>query len=228
MFSRAALCKRYLNDTEQFATHALFRNLETGVGDVAGYDNFLRRVARTHLHAPRVSAFLYSIAPPDAAVRIGVDLLEAIAVQAHCGGRVPALEALLNAAGLGLELAALRTQGREDFERMISGPVPFGSLGALGIALMIETVAFDFLYDRMGRRMGELSLRYRELPGSALAWFVRGSGSSRTAHGLNHILCTIDHYRLEPPAVEAIVDTVLIENLFVKRYFGKRALPGPC
>jgi hypothetical protein len=228
MFSRAALCKRYLNDAEQFTTHALFRTLETGAAGVAGYDNFLRRVARAHLHAPHVSAFLYSVAPPDASARIGADLLEAVAMQVHCAGRVPALEAMLDAAGLGPELPALRTQGREDFERMISGPVPFGSLAAFGLALMIEAVAFDFLYDRMGRRMGELLLRYRELPGSALAWFIRGSGSSRTAHGLNHILCTIEHYRLETAAVEAIVDTVLIENLFVRRYFGKRALPGPC
>ena len=41
MFSRAALCKRYLDHAEQFAEHAMFRSLEAGRSDAAGYDVFL-------------------------------------------------------------------------------------------------------------------------------------------------------------------------------------------
>ena len=43
MFSRAALCQRYLDHAEQFAEHAMFRALEAGRADASAYDDFLRR-----------------------------------------------------------------------------------------------------------------------------------------------------------------------------------------
>jgi hypothetical protein len=164
MFSRAAVCKCYLDHAEQFADHAMFRSLEAGLADASSYDALLRRVALTHLNCPQLIAFLKSVAP--------------------------------------------------------------NAVGDLGFAELVEAVAFEYLLDRMGRRISDFLQRRRGLPRPALSWFNRAGGSSRSAQGLNDILAYAECYRDDPSAAEPIVDRVLSENVFVKRYFDWRALPA--
>ena len=226
MFSRAALCKRYLDDAEQLAANPVFRTLESGRADASCYDTFLRHVAQTHLHGPQTLALLFSIAPPESAARLVPDLLEALKTRRDGWDRPGSLEALLIAAGLASELAALRAQAQEDFDAIVCANPQFGCLRDLGLALQIEAVGFDFLLERMGRRIADFLQRYAGLPRDALGWFLRTGSPSRTAEGLNGMLIYIEHYGFDPAAVDAIVDTVLLENLFVKRYFAMRALPS--
>lgn len=225
MFSRAAVCKRYLDHAEQFAEHAMFRSLELGRAEASDYDAFLRRVASTHLNRPQVIAFLKSVTPPGVP-RLRLELLDPLDAERSGQDRASALETLLIAAGLGSELPDLRVQAREAFARVISDPSPYTNLRSLGFAELVEAVAFEFLLDRMGRRISDFLQRHRGMPRPALGWFNRAAGSSRSAQGLNDILAYSDWYRDNASAAERIVDTVLNENVFVKRYFGWRALPA--
>jgi hypothetical protein len=226
MFSRAAVCKRYLDHAEQFADHAMFRSLEAGRADASGYDALLRRVALTHLNCPQLIAFLRSVAPIDVPERLRLEFLDPLDAERSGQDRPSSLETMLIAAGLGSELPDLRAQAREAFARMVSDPAPYTSLRDLGFAELVEAVAFEYLLDRMGRRISDFLQRRRGLPRPALSWFNRAGGSSRSAQGLNDILAYADCYRDDPSAAELIVDNVLRENVFVKRYFDWRALPA--
>jgi hypothetical protein len=225
MLSRAALCKRYLDHAEQFTEHAMFRSLEAGRSDAAGYDAFLRRVSLTHLHRPRVVAFLRSVAAADIVDRLRLDLLEPIQIDRNGFDRPSPLEAMLIVSRIGRELPTLRSQAQEEFDAALADPRPYATKMDLGFAMLIEAVAFEFMLDRIGRRICEFLQRHRGLPKYALCWFNRASNSSRAAHGLNDILAFAECYRTRPAAVSEIVDTALGENIFVKRYFGWRALP---
>ncbi len=226
MFSRAAVCQRYLDHAEQFAEHAMFRTLEAGRVDASGYDDFLRRVALTHLNRPQVIAFLKSVAPPDVPERLRLELVDPLDSEGNGRTRASALETLLIVAGLGSELPDLRVQAREAFAGVISDPSPYTNLRDLGFAELVEAVAFEFLLDRMGRRISDFLQRHRGLPRPALGWFNRSGGSNRSAQGLNDILTYSDGYRDDAAAAKWIVDIALSENVFVKRYFGWRALPS--
>ena len=226
MFSRAALCKRYLDHAEQFTEHAMFRSLEAGRSDAAGYDAFLRRVALTHLHRPRIVAFLRSVAPADVVDRLRLDLLEPIQLDRNGLDRPSPLEAMLIVSRIGRELPVLRAQAQQELDAALADAHLYATPIDLGFAMLIEAVAFEFMLDRIGRRICDFLQRHRGLPKYALCWFNRASNSSRAAHGLNDILVYAECYRDRLAAADEIVDAALGENVFVKRYFGWRALPS--
>jgi hypothetical protein len=100
MFSRAAVCKRYLDHAEQFADHAMFRSLEAGLADASSYDALLRRVALTHLNCPQLIAFLKSVAPTDAPERLRLEFLDPLDAE-RSGQITNSLETILTPLVLG-------------------------------------------------------------------------------------------------------------------------------
>ena len=57
----------YDTQTGDFAKSSEFQKLESGRFNVIEIDEFIHNLCRSHLKSPQILAFLYAIAPPDAA-----------------------------------------------------------------------------------------------------------------------------------------------------------------
>jgi pyrroloquinoline quinone (PQQ) biosynthesis protein C len=139
------------------------------------------------------------------------------------------LERLLRAAGLGHAVRELHAQAQEDLNRLVARPWPDGTLRSLGLALLVEVMALEFMLGRLASRCVAFLQRHRGLSLDALGWFVQYAEPDAVdaEEGLTCIAVYLAYYRFEPEEAEKVARAALRENLFVKRYFGECALPAP-
>jgi hypothetical protein len=85
-----------------------FRALETGQASRDEYERFLANVVKTHLRSPQVLAFLYALAPPEAADNLAHNMLEELGIEEESGIAHPSLlRNLATGSGLADRLAPL-------------------------------------------------------------------------------------------------------------------------
>lgn len=217
----------YARQTDYFAASPYFRELENGAAPQNEYDNFIANLCRTHLKSPQILAFLYSVAPPAAVENLKHNMLEELGLDAE-GISHPALLLEL-AAKAGFERSAqkeLETAAQEELRRTISEPLLFGTLKEVGLNVLLETVAFEWMLSRLARRMANFLAKHRSVPNSGLKWFHHHSEVDvrHAEEGIEAVADYIAFYEFEPFEIETIVDVTFRENVFIKRYFGEIAL----
>lgn len=211
----------------EFTACAAFRNLEHGNASLEEYDGFLARVLRSHLNAPRVLAFLYSLAPPDSAPGLARRLLgELGALERDEASPSSMLRELARGAGLGPLLPELEEQAAADVHQAVVEPLLYGTLKEVGLAVLCERVAFEFMLGRTARRLATALAAHRGLTPETLEWFAYRSevDPRHSEQGLDDLVAYADHYDLSDDDAFAICEMALRENVFMKRYFGELAL----
>lgn len=226
MLSKMQLTERYQLEVDTFGAHPEFVRLERGEASSADYDAFLRRLGRTHLKSPHILAFLFSAAPPACADSLKHNLLEELGLEQGEQSHSQLLETALSAAGLGAELPELHVASQRDLYQIVTEPLLYGTLRDVGLAVFVETVAFEFMLSRMASRIADYLHRRRGLPMDRLTWFTHHSevDIAHAEEGLNNITAYVDYYAIDADDAQTILDTTLRENVFVKRYFGELAL----
>lgn len=196
---------------EAFTASREFATLETGRAD---YDAFIENVARAHLKSPQLVAFLYALAPPAAAPTLLANLLEEL-------GHPALLEDLLRAAGLGHRLPAIEAGAEDDIRRIVTDPLLYGTLRDVGLAALIEIVAFEFMLSRVSGRIARALTAHRGLPAPALEWFTHHSEVDvrHAQQGLADLGAYIAYYDFTDDEALTIVELTLRENVFARRYF---------
>jgi hypothetical protein len=213
------LSKLFEGHVERFTRSSQFRAIEAGDAD---YDAFIENVARAHLKSPQLVAFLYALAPPEAAPALLGNLLEELGLEADSERPHPSLlEDLLRAAGLGERLAAIRAQAEGDIYRVVTDPLLYGTLRDVGLAALTEIVAFEFMLSRASGRIARALATHRGLTAPALDWFVHHSEVDvrHAEEGLANLAAYVAYYEFADDEALTIVEMALRENVFARRYF---------
>jgi hypothetical protein len=197
-----------------------FQALESGRATPPAYEQFIGNVVRTHLRASQLIAFLYALAPPEAAESRLENLLEEL----HHPGLLRQFAA---GAGLGDRLPELEARASDDLRRVVADPLLYGSLKELGLAALTEIVAFEYMLSRIAGRVATALATHRGLSARTLMWWTEHSEVDRqhAEEGLDDLETYVRYYEIDPQDAELIVDLALRENVFVKRYLGERAAP---
>jgi hypothetical protein len=228
MFSHAELRARLERDVDAFASHPLFAALEWGCAEEDDYDAFLRRVALTHLKSPQLLAFLWALSPPSVAPGIRRRMLEESGLEPDGLDSPARLERLLRAVGLGREVRDLHVQAQQDLQQAITRPLRCRTLRDIGLAVLIEVTAFDYLLASLAPRCLRFLRRYRNVPEDALGWFAQhgDTGRGRAEESLDQVAAYLAHYEIAEAEAQPVVDAVLQGNVFLQRYFGPVAVPA--
>lgn len=212
----------FARQVERLTAFGPFRALEDGRATAEQYDAFIENVVRAHLRSPRLLAFLYALAPPAAADDLRRNLLEELGVEDGLGRSHPdLLKDLLAGAGLTHRLAHVEVEADEDLRRIVVDPLLYGSLREVGLAALVEIVAFEYMLARLAGRLARALATHRGLPAPALAWFTH-HGEVDVAHaaqGLDGLDAYVRHYGFTRDEALAIVETTLRENVFGRRYW---------
>lgn len=231
--TRAVVEAAFIGQVEEFTICAPFRHLESGEASPQDYERFIANLVRTHSRSPQVVAFLYSLAPPDAAANLLHNLLEELGVEEESGEAHPAmLKDLAAAVGLEPVLPDLERLSAEDLRDIASAPLMYGTLKQVGLAALCEVVAFEFMLSRCASRIGRALEAHRGLPHRALRWFHHHSevDIAHAEQGLDNISAYVRYYGFTEDEARGIVELTLRENVFVTRYFDQVSpltTPGP-
>jgi hypothetical protein len=199
-----------------------FRRLEDGRATPGEYDAFIESLASAHLRSPQLLAFLYALAPPVAADHLRHNLLEELGLDEESGRPHPDLLVdLLVGAGLAHRLPVVQGEADADLRRIVTDPLLYGTLRAIGLAALIEIVAFEYMLSRVAGRLARALATHRALPPPALAWFTHHSEVDvrHAEEGLTALAAYVDYYAVGPEDALAIAETTLRENVFARRYF---------
>jgi pyrroloquinoline quinone (PQQ) biosynthesis protein C len=218
------LLSRHLSELTEFAG---FEALVSGQGSREDYEGFLVNLVRTHLRSPQVLAFLYSLAPPEAAANLAHNMLEELGIEEESGIAHPSLlRELAKGAGLGDRLAELEVAAQESLRQIISEPILYGTLKEVGLATLVEVVAFEFMLSRVASRIARALARHLRLSSSTLEWFTHHSEVDirHAEQGIDNVLSYVRYYGFSDEDALTICGMALRENVFIKRYFGEKAL----
>lgn len=221
---------KYSGQTTDFIEDRVFYSLENGAAGRRDYDKFIANLCRTHLKSPQILAFLYSAAPPAAAAHnLKHNMLEEMGLD-DAGVSHPALLfRLASAAGFDRKAQIeLEQAAQEELRRIVSDPILFGTLKEVGLSVLLETVAFEWMLSRAAGRMANFLSEHRQIPRAGLEWFYHHSEVDlrHAEEGLQSVADFIGFYEFDLADVEIIIDVTFRENVFIKRYFSEFALAG--
>lgn len=220
---RCLVESEYGRQTEGFAQSELFRALEGGTAAALCYDQFIYGICRSHLKSPHILAFLFALAPPRAADHLRHNMLEELGLD-EAGLSHPSLlgELMLGAGFDDESRAQLELEAEEELRSVIVQPLLFGTLKELGLSVLMETAAFEWMLSRLASRMAHFLREHRRLTAGALRWFYHHAEVDRrhAEEGLDSIAAYARFYELNEGDAETILEVTFRENVFLKRYFG--------
>lgn len=224
---RTKVEKLYQRGIDEFTNSAQFKALESGNARKCDYDRFIVNVVRTHLRSPQLLAFLYSVAPPEACRNLLHNMLEELGIDEADGTSHPSLlHKLADAASLSPLMVDLEEHAAEDIRQVVVDPLLYPSLREVGLAALVEIEAFEYMLSRVAGRIARALIAYRKLSPEAVTWFSHHSevDIQHAEQGLGNLEDYIAYYELGADEAETIAEITMRENVYIKRYFGEKAL----
>ena len=195
---------------------------------------FFRHFIVTHLNSVQILSFLLSVAPRDAAGLVRENLLEEMGMEE---GEKPHPDMLIDLAeGLGFseqEITRLSAVADESRRAFASAPMAQKSLRDMGLAILLETVAFESFLSRVSDQLADSLTRHYQLSSDEVRWFtLHGEVDVRHAEEGKQVVRTyISDYRFSESEVEGIVRSTFAKNVILDRYFPEDPpsshVPGP-
>lgn len=227
MSLRAAIESQYAKSTQELVETTEFKRLESGEASREEYDRFIANVVRSHMKSPKILAFLYAVAPPEATGDLLHNLLEELGIEEEDGTSHPDLmKNVAIGAGLGDLMPQLDALAQEDMRQIIVDPLLYGSFREVGFSVLVETVAYEWMLSRTASRIARFLKAHREMSDESLEWFTHHSevDIQHAEEGLNSLVKYTEYYQFAADEADTIVEMTLRENVFIKRYFGELTL----
>lgn len=223
MINRVYFEDHFRRMAAEFAASPAFRAIEDGSASREQYDGFIASVVRSHLRSPQIVAFLFAVAPPDAAATLQENLLEELGVE---GG--PSHPSLLHglAAAAGLALEPIEELAVLDLRRLATEALLYGTLKEVGLGALVQVCAFEWMLSRTSGRMAAALASHRGLGPADLEWFTLHSevDIQHAEEGLDNLVRYVDYYEFSDDDTRSICEMALRENIFIKRYFGELSI----
>ncbi len=224
MSLRSRIESEYQRQSEEFTSSPLFQSLEKGEAAREDYDLFIEGVSRSHLKSPHILAFLFALAPPDRADEIKGNMLEELGMDGSGVAHPSLLFKLMEEAGFDeRRRAGVEHEATEELRQVAASPILYGTLKELGLSVLMETVAFEWMLSRVASRVAYFLRDHRRLSARALEWFYHHSEVDlrHAEEGLDAIEAYARFYQIDATDAETILEVTFRENVFLKRYFGR-------
>ena len=183
---------------------------------------FFRNFIPTHLSSVQILALLFSLTPTGASELVRGNLLEEMGLEE---GEKAHPDMLIDLAqGLGFseqEIRRLSVVADESRRAFASAPMPQKNLRDIGLAILLETVAFEGFLSRVSDQLAEALTSHYYLSSDAVKWFtLHGEVDVRHAEEGRQVVRTyISYYRFSESEVESIVRSTFANNVVLRRYF---------
>lgn len=221
--------KVYSAQTEAFAQSRAFQHLEKGSAKREDYEGFLSHLFITHNQSPKVMAFLYALAPPAGAEMIAHNLMEEMGLEEGEASHPELLKQVLTAAGFDSHrMEELNVKSMARIRGMACNPLLYGTLMEAGLAVLLESSAYEWMLSRLAERMGDMVARGMAMDRKALAWFYHhGEVDIRHAQeALQVIEAYCAYYGLGEGDLENILGITFRVNIFHRQYIGRNLDDG--
>ena len=193
-----------------------------GEAEREDYDRLIANIFRTHQNSPRYLALLYALSPPGSEERVAHNMLEEMGLEEEHGESHPELLlALLDGAAMSGIRGELEDLAQEMFRQSVMAPLLFKSWRQLGLAAMAEVFSFEHMLSRLSTPIADGLSRHRGLSEEALVWFRHHSevDIQHAEEALDTIADYADYYGFSEAEAAGLIDAVMAENVFIKRYF---------
>ena len=212
----------YDEQTRIFAAHPPLVAMLAGEAEREDYDRLIANIFRTHQNSPRYLALLYALSPPGSEERVAHNMLEEMGLEEEHGESHPELLlALLDGAAMSGIRGELEDLAQEMFRQSVMAPLLFKSWRQLGLAAMAEVFSFEHMLSRLSTPIADGLSRHRGLSEEALVWFRHHSevDIQHAEEALDTIADYADYYGFSEAEAAGLIDAVMAENVFIKRYF---------
>ncbi|MBD1876661.1 iron-containing redox enzyme family protein [Nodosilinea sp. FACHB-131] len=213
---------QYAEQVQAFEHSPWFQRLEQGQASLQEYDVFIFNLCQTHLKSPQILAFLYAVAPPEAAPQIKHNLLEELGLDEVAICHPDLLYQLATAAGFDRDRQTHLAQAAQaQIRQLCTDPLLFGTMQELGLSVLLEVTCFEWMLSRLAGRIGQTLAEHRGLSPASLTWFDHHSEVDirHAEEGLDSVEQYLAYYEIEAEDLETILDITFRENIFIKRYF---------
>lgn len=231
MISDSDIEKVFEEATLEFTRSQGYRDLVSGSAPADVALEFLRNVFRTHYLSSHVVALCFASLPSSAAELLKENLMEEMG---RSDDEKPHSALLLDMArGVGLgepEIEGLVADARKKVALFCAARVPAATLRELCLAVLLETMGFEFMLSRCSSPMAAALTDHYRFPKSALRWFELHSEVDirHAEEGLTVIRDYIDFHRISDDHFSRIARSTLGDDMFGKHYFppGSRRRSG--
>ncbi len=211
----------YEQATEEFTESAEFRQMLSGQASKEFVREFLRNVFRTHYLSAHIVALCFAALPSDAAALLKENLLEEMGRSENEPAHSTLLLKLVQEIGFTpAEIVCLIDDARRRVSEFCAVRVPLATLREICLAVLVETLSFEFMLSRCsGRIAAALRERYA-LPHSALAWFELHSEVDirHAEEGLSVIQDYVAFHQIGDATFD-VIQRAALKKVFNKHYF---------
>jgi L-Ala-D/L-Glu epimerase len=226
MISAEQISNFFADATQEFQNSGEYSDLISGRALAETAREFIRNVFRTHYLSSHIVALCFAALPSDAAELLKENLLEEMGRSEE---EKPHSALLLEMArGMEFsdnEIERLVADARERVVVFCATRVPAATLRELCLALLLETMSFEFMLSRCSSEIaGALTGRYA-IPKAALRWFELHSEVDirHAEEALTVIRDYLAFHQISDDLFNQIAAGTLGDHLFVRHYFPLRS-----
>jgi L-Ala-D/L-Glu epimerase len=212
--------------TEEFKNSDEYHELLSGSGSAESAREFLRNVFRTHYLSSHIVALCFAALPSRAAALLQENLMEEMG---RSETEQPHSALLLEMArGVGFsqaEVDALLADARQRVAIFCATRVPVATLRELCLAVLLETMSFEFMLSRCSSTIADALMTRYGIPKEALRWFELHSEVDirHAEEAVTVIRSYLEFHQISDSLFEQIARSTLGDRLFVRHYFPQAA-----
>jgi L-alanine-DL-glutamate epimerase-like enolase superfamily enzyme/pyrroloquinoline quinone (PQQ) biosynthesis protein C len=222
----------YEKATEEFTASAEFVALVSGQAAPEFVREFLRNVFRTHYLSAHIVALCFAALPSDAGALLKENLLEEMGRSADEPAHSTLLLKLVEEIGFSQsEIDKLIDDARRRVGEFCATRVPLATLRELCLAVLIETLSFEFMLSRCSGKIAAVLRQRYAIPKAALTWFELHSEVDirHAEEGLSVIQDYVAFHQIGDATFD-VIQRAALKKVFNKHYFPPAArvfaLPG--
>jgi muconate cycloisomerase len=221
MISAEQITRTFESATEGFRESEEYRNLVSGSAAAEAAREFLRNVFRTHFLSSHIVALCFAALPSSAGELLRENLLEEMGSDGQAPHSALLLELARGAGFSAGEIDGLIADARERVALFCATRVPAATLRELCLAVLLETMSFEFMLSRCSSELAAALTDRYGFPGPALRWFALHSEVDirHAEEGITVIRDYLSFHRISDALFDSIAKVALGDNVFVRHYF---------
>ncbi|HEX9455921.1 MAG TPA: iron-containing redox enzyme family protein [Candidatus Binatia bacterium] len=222
MIANDSIRAAYERATGEFSDSAEFVALVSGQATPQFVREFLRNVFRTHYLSAHIVALCFAALPSETgAPLLKENLLEEMG---HSEDEPPHSALLIKLAQeIGMtqaEIDGLIEDARQRVAIFSANRVPFATMREICLAVLIETLSFEFMLSRCSGKIAAALREHYAIPSAALAWFdLHSEIDIRHAEEGIAVIADYVEFHAISAATFDLIQRATLSHVFTKHYF---------
>jgi L-alanine-DL-glutamate epimerase-like enolase superfamily enzyme/pyrroloquinoline quinone (PQQ) biosynthesis protein C len=222
MISAEQIIQAFDSATRQFRQSDEYQELVSGRANIESAREFVRNVFRTHFLSSHILALCFASLPSTAAEMLRENLLEEMGRSDTEKPHSALLLELARGVGFGQsEIDGLIADARRRLAVFCATRVPASTLRELCMAVLIETMSFEFMLSRCSSEIAAALTGHYGFAEPALHWFALHSEVDvrHAEEGVTVIQDYLSFHQAPDDLFEQIASVTLGDNIFARHYF---------